>query len=330
MTRDNAKGRMDTLDEVICFSKGISFADFRDYIWSHPDATFEECCEQTGLGTACTACTPNAQEYYTVCRREQPATFKSNNPIGNIAGKAPIRLSKKSFYALIDRLSPKVPFLLKGVIPVFGGELFKTTVSISNAMPPNLKGKSPPFELRLEYRDHDGRILDTEYAMLDPGTRLDRITSDGLSATDGDIRYGSCWIYMKATKVGHRGSIRPHFTVEGRSGATTLHSQGGGKRQAGPMMTMIGPSEEQYVSLLNCEEEPAEVEIQIDGDSGRIDTLHESLPAFGSSMVSITNGLTRAINHDTLIMVRVVSSRKVRPHLVVSDDQLGRLSLDHI
>ena len=330
MTQDNARNRMDTLDEALCFSKGISFTDFRDYIWSHPDANFEECCEQTGLGSACTACIPNAQEYYTVCRREQPADFIPNTPLAKAGVKASSGLSKKSLYALIDRLSPKAPFLLKGVIPVFGGQPFKTTLSISNAIPPNLEAKSPPFELRLERLDHDGRALGSEDVVLPPGERLDRVVSEGLGGEGQGPRYGACWIYMKAQRIGHRGSIRPHFTVEGQTGATTLHSQGGGKRQAGPMMTVIGSSEEQFVSLLNCEDKPAEIDILIDSDGGRVDTHRQILPAYSSTMLSITNERTRKASRTAPIMVQMVSTAKVRPHLVVSDCRLGRLSLDHM
>lgn len=320
-------GTLKQMDEVLCFSRLISYETFRNFVWANPRATFEEACKGTGVGSKCTACLLNAQEFYLECQKNRPDGFKGMQE-SNLPS---FRFGKADLYRLIDKFSPKAPFLLKGVIPTFGGENIKTTLRIANSVFDPLGPKSPTFRLEIECRDHDGRILDEHDLVLPPYERFDLNVSDQLTGGAEGILTGSCRVKMSALKPGYRGSIRPHFTVETPCGATALHSQGGGKYKPNPMITrMTNAEESQCISLVNCEDVRADVSIRIHQKGKTIEAIEHSAAPFAASMVEIGTPAVRQACKDGAVFVELNSTARVRPHMVVRYGTPPRLSLDHM
>jgi hypothetical protein len=202
-----------------------------------------------------------------------------------------------------------------------------TIVSVANSVSRAIGPRSPRFAVRLDIRDADGRCVESAAETLAPGERLDHEVprwerGDRLST-------GSCRVSMVALDSGYRGSIRPHFTIKTAQSISCVHSQGNGRRTAFVRTVEPQHGETQYLSVVNCEQETASVQIRASRDGAELMTQQTSLAPRGAALVELTvpTALRDPIKP---IVAELKSDRPVRTHIVVAAGNPARISLHHI
>lgn len=310
-------------EQILCWCEKVTRDQFREAIWNAPAAQFYDLCGSIGVGTKCTSCLLDAEAAYDeAVRQPAPRTGAVSK-----RQRADRRGAKRAIYEWLDRLSPRVAIPLRGIVPILTGEGVSTIVTVANSIPRAVGVRSPRFTVRLDVRAADGRKIDSIARTLSPGERLDHEISRW-NAHDG-LSTGSCRVLTTALEDGYRGSVRPHFTIRTPRSFSTVHSQGNGRRTAF-VRTVIHPhGETQYLSVVNCEHEPAAIEVRATRDGEELMTRQVSVPPLGAALVELA---VPNAQRDTSrpIVAELKANRLVRTHMVVAAGRPARISLDHV
>ena len=317
-------------DAYLCFCNQISAGAFQNAAILNPDATFDELCAETGLGTMCTSCLLNAETEFSAARvRTNPARDARRR-------HRRVRFSRQDVYRVFDRLAPRIPIRLRGIIPVFGGVGVRTILSIANSLPPVVGARSPDFDVSVLCRDSGGYPCFRHEERVPVGGRLDLDISDGLASGNYGVHgatridTGSCWLSYKACAEGYRGSIRPHFKVETAAAVGSVHSINRGHRSMAVTTIAENPDETQFISAVNCTTQ--EVTFDVDVESHRFGARRETveIPPRGTVLHRLPlRQLSDEVQREPL-RVTARSSGDVRWHFVVAAGNPPRISMDHV
>lgn len=309
--------------DILCWCEKITRADFRNAAWNAPDEQFYDLCRSIGVGTKCTSCLLDAEAVFDEAVRQPAPKHGAAGARRQVARRG----AKRIIYDWFDAWSPRVAVPLRGVVPILAGEGVSTIVTVANSVPRALGARSPRFAVRMEVRDEEGRKINAIAKTLAPGERLDHEITPW--SGQGGLSTGSCRVLMRALDEGYRGSIRPHFTVRTPHSLSTVHSQGNGRR-ATSIRTIIRPEREtQYLSVVNCEQEAASIQLRATRDGEEIVTRQVSIAPFGATLLELAlpNGLR---DPSRPIVAELKSNRLVRNHMVVAAGSPPRISLDHV
>lgn len=317
-------------DAYLCFCNQISADAFQNAVIRNPDATFDELRAETGLGTLCTSCLLNAETAFIAAR------VRANPTRDPRRRRHRARFSRQDVYRVFDRLAPRIPIRLQGIIPVFGGVGVRTILSIANSIPPVVGARSPDFDVRVLCRDSGGRPCFRHEERVPVGGRLDLDISEGLAPDNhgvhGAIRIatGSCWLSYKACVEGYRGSIRPHFKVETAAAVSSVHSINRGHRRMAVTTIAENLDETQFLSAVNCTTQP--VTFDVDVESRRLRARRETveIPRRGTVLYRLPlRQLPDEVRREP-VRVTARSSGEVRWHFVVAAGDPPRISMDHV
>ncbi len=328
MTQDTdtkAPGQLLT-DEILCPCDNISYEAFRKAIWARPEASFDAVCEDSLVGQKCTSCLLNAESIFSEAGATRPDVIDD-------VPRAHRRLilSKQGVYAVIDRLSPKSPFVRDSIMPIVAGRGARTVVTLSNAMIEAIGARSPDFRIQAEMRDGAGAVYASQEVLVPAGERVDLEASADLPGADGDAFVtGNCRVRFEPCSPGYFGTIRPHFAVVTPLAMTAVHGQGRG-RTSSVFTTMQGPAvETQFVSAVNCANAPGELVVKrFDGDR-LVDEQKLDLPARGARLVPLEPVSEEIAAIARPLTVQSSSDVETRFHIMVSCGDPPRISLDHI
>ncbi|MSO69320.1 MAG: hypothetical protein EXQ98_03440 [Alphaproteobacteria bacterium] len=309
--------------QFLCWCTKTTRDDFQNAIWGAPDTQFYELCADVGVGTKCTSCLLDAEAIYDETSRHSAARGNKSSK----SNRAEKRGVKRIVYDWLDRISPRVAVPLRGIVPILTGDGVSTIASVANSVSRSIGPRSPHFAVRFNIYDAGGRRIDSIAKTLAPGERLDHeitgpIGSAGLST-------GSCRMSMIALSEGFRGSIRPHFTIKTTCSLSTVHSQGNGRRTSFVRTAVPPRGETQYLSVVNCEQEPASIQIQAVRGDEEIMRRQLSLAPYGAALVELE--LPKGAD-DTArpLIASLKSDRMVRTHAMVAAGDPARISLHHI
>ncbi|MDP6953274.1 MAG: hypothetical protein QGF53_11015 [Alphaproteobacteria bacterium] len=313
-------------DEILCPCDNITYEAFRKAIWARPTASFDAVCEDSMVGQKCTSCLLNAESIFSEATTTRP-DVTDDVP----RSRRRLTLSKQDIYAVIDRLSPKLPFVRESIVPIVAGRGARTVVSVSNATIKAIGARSPDFRIEAEMRDVAGAVFASQEGRVTAGARIDLEASAKLPGAEGErFVTGSCRVRFEPCSPGYFGTIRPHFAVITPLAMTAVHGQGRG-RTSSVFTTMQGPAtESQFLSAVNCANEPGELAVEQFDGTRLIDRQTLDLPARGACLVPLGSASEVTTATARPLTVRSSSDVETRFHIMVSCGDPPRISLDHI
>ena len=312
-------------DAFLCFCHEITPDEFRAHVAAEPDAPFEKVCAATGVGTKCTACLLNAENLFVDTVVSRP---KSGGKIGG--RKRNLSFDRQALYAMIDGISPLVARRIPGIIPVFAGPGIRTALFVSNAIPPVIGSKAPPFEVTVVCRDAQGEIYHDSRDVVEPGVNLEVDLSERFPVSGVDLETGSCWLHYRAMRKGFIGGIRPHFKVETPVSISAVHSIGAGHRNVFIETTLENKEETQYISAINCEKRPVKVRVWVERSGKKLSSYELEMAPLTSHLLKVPLECEKPGSKARPVLVRATSDGEVRWHYSINCGTPPRIALDHI
>jgi hypothetical protein len=234
-------------------------------------------------------------------------------------------------YEVIDRYSPHGSRIYVDRIPVLAAHNVETRVSISNAVPGWGNLMPSPYHVRVTTLDGEGRKLASEEHLLAPGEWYDRCVSADFPDAKDEVVIGTCILEARPLKRGYRGAARPHFSISTAKATAALHAQG----SKGVTVTGVGtiadnPDERQWLCLNDYSGVPNRVTIRVKpDDDGPVPAPQTvELVANGAKFIPLPIG-PRA-KRGTVNAISIEAQKPVKAHLVITDREFQRLSIDHI
>ncbi|MBM3561495.1 MAG: hypothetical protein FJX53_16800 [Alphaproteobacteria bacterium] len=318
-------------NELLCYCKGTSTAEFAAIVAARPDAALADICQDTGIGLVCTSCLLNAEMLFTRTRCDgtangTAATKRGNAPTGSRGWRA--RLA-----ALADRL-PRVPERRTSVCPVIAGRGVHTVLNVSNAIPRSIGPHSARFRVRAVVRDAGGQVRGRIARTVAPGERLEVDLADMLASASGDgIAVGTARITLRPLDDRYNGMVRPHFQMLTDHACAAVHTANAASHFAAPhLFSRRRPGERQFVHVHNAEPKTARIRLDVASvapSAAGIRTIEQTIAPNGSALVEMPDTFDRA-GAGPLCSVGVDSTTIQRSYFIVADADFARLSVDHI
>lgn len=302
----------------LCWCNGVSAAAFTAAVCSNPSADIYEIARSVNLGTKCTSCLADVEDLYI-------SLFQSKERPDMRVGPSERVSVRRRLWNLLDRFSPKVNTSVRHLAPIIRTPTVKTIVSVTNSVAKKLGPVSTTAEVEVVVRDAAGAAHRRHNVTLRPGERLDLTASEHL---DGAEAIGTARVTIRTKGSGVTGTLRPHFTVESRGAAGSVHTGGSIGALSAFHHTPRGlPGERQILFLMNCTRLANRVQASLGSQGyGAFEAMIRLAPD-GAAWWTLPAG---EASYDALRDLRIVSERNFKAYFMVATPSFDRISMDHL
>jgi len=329
MAEAQARARTGDAGEIICGCADLTRAEFERVVASDPSLSFEDALTVTGSGRTCTACVLDLEYAFVTTAREGRA--RADVPAARRS--AARRSLKARLYGILDRIGPMVPFAVPNWIPVLRGPGIEQWLWLVNhGLMFGDTGRIAPCRLHVRVRDGEGRLVDEQRRLVEPGQTVRLSLSEHLPAPVSGLAAGSAEILRSGTRPAVRGTTRPHFQILTPRAACTLHSQAAGMDGEEWLETVHRPGEDRlFLTAVNAKREPLALSLEYPvGAEDRFATT-VAVPPLGARVheVVLPEALSaRWAGRPFTLHARMRGTGNV--HAVTASPALDRIAIDHL
>ncbi|HEY7608056.1 MAG TPA: (2Fe-2S)-binding protein [Alphaproteobacteria bacterium] len=309
---------MSQTTNYLCWCNGISAETFTAAIRANPRADLYEIARSVNLGTKCTSCLADVEDLYI-------SLFQSaERPDMRVPRDERLPLRRR-LWRFIDRLSPKVNVSVRHLAPVIRAPGVRTVVSLANSVAKKIGPVSAQADVSVAVRDAGGAVRHRFETRLRPGERTDVVASDHLAGAES---IGTACVSILPRGGGVTGTLRPHFRVECRAAAGSVHTQGAtGALSAFHLTPRGAPGERQSVFLMNCTGRRNVAKAVFTPHGGPSRQAAVPLAPNGAAWWHLP---ADGADHTELREVVIVGERNFKSYFVVGTAGFDRISLDHL
>ena len=316
--------------EVLCACIGLTRKAAAVRLTANPEQSFDRFLARTGAGQDCTACMLDLEYFFVETPRTATGAVRQ---AVEIRGES--RSLRQRFYALLDRLPPKLAFNRSNWMPVLARRDVEQFLWMANY--PLLFGDRrdiADFDIRFVVRDGAGAVVHRGRERLPVNGVLRHNLSQYLAAGNGDgIAVGSVQVDRFALRQAARGTTRPQTELVLKRSASSLHFQAATPRYDEFLSLPAGRDDEtHYVSVVNCAKRPFRLTVERGGHTGEtMGTTTVDLGPYQARLLDVSQ--PRGSQQDgssDLATLRLRSEGFGKLHLIIVNHRLDRLSLDHL
>ena len=311
-------------EQFLCFCSRVSYEKFHKELISYQNHNLEKICTKLELAKHCAACLPNIEdEYFQLIGRKRIVNniiFKGKNP----------SLGER-FKTLVDKLGGNKLINQYGHLPMLASKSIKTWLVISNEEPSIIRDKIIHYRLNLTFYNKRGNKLKTIVRPIDPKKAYKFCLNDYIEVSDNQLRPYYIKVKRQPLSRGFRGSTRPHFFYETKNSMATLHIQDGSSKKSFINLYLSNNKDKNFIFIINPGKNKAIIEPNTKifyRDKMKKQKKQSAfiVPPNGSNLLELNQLESKFENH----IVECKSSEPIKCYFIISDNNLDRISVDHM